>query len=384
MPIAKRRITRLGGAICALLMFGAMHVARADECFDCSDPLHPRNQYTPVGSDVVVVDTDSFFSEATEVVTPGSTDADFCVARDPREVDLSPTKHIYVPRQLALRELAGKDGCAGTIPTDNAGRTSWEQLLGQIDLRIDPWYRTFKGTYNGVVGYWLVVGVVRSSAEFRGPVVSLPFPENLVDYSGFNTLDVKDGLLTCVNTLDQRPVTLSGNVTAFGEPANVEGNRMIMDTAQCDGNGAASRRSTHVFKMRLDGRYLSEAINIVNELSGLYLTINQAGRCVNSASQSAIASMRNLVGATALAILRRQWDTAVADCEQIARLAHDDVNFDGCGDHANYEGALMSRALICSFTVFDRFKHRDPNTWETYFIPSDLDVPVLLSDGETE
>jgi len=316
MPTKKRRIGMLESAMCIMLIFGATHAAQASTCGidddGCLDDLHPRGLSTGPGTNVTVVNIDSFKSVASEVVVPGSTDADFCVAPDPREIDLSPTRHSYVPRQLALRELAGKGSCTGPIPTDSAGRTTWEQLLAQIDLRIDPWYRTFQGEFEGVAGYWVVVGVVRSTAQFRGPVVSQPVPEQLVDYSGFYALN-DDNQLPCDTPLEQRPMTLSGTVPAFGEPANITGNRMIVDTAQCEGPYASiTRRSTHVYAMRLDGRYLDEMINVVTQLSGLTRTINQAGRCVNSASQSAIAEMRRRVGTAATSILRRQWDAAVA------------------------------------------------------------------------
>ena len=79
----------------------------------------------------------------------------------------------YTPRKLALIELAGKGSCTGPLPFDSSlGALTWESLLAQIDLKIEPWYRSLKGDFTlpgqttPTRGYWLVIGVVRSSASF--------------------------------------------------------------------------------------------------------------------------------------------------------------------------------------------------------------------------
>jgi hypothetical protein len=191
-----------------------------------SDATGLRDEPTPTGEDVSVVDIDIFEQVASEVIVAGTTDADFCVAPDIRQIEQANGKERYISRNLALSELSGLGSCQGLLVPEETD--TWEDLLSKIDLEIAPWYRSYKGEFDGDMGYWFVIGVVRTSAEYDGPVVVVGFPEEVIDFDGFA------GEPECNEDLDMRPLDLGGAVTAFGEFANVESNRMIVETAQCN------------------------------------------------------------------------------------------------------------------------------------------------------
>lgn len=345
------------------------------------DATHVRNNPTPVGTNVPVINLTAFQEIATEVVTAGNTDADFCVARDVRETTRY-GRPFYVVRPLNLSEVAGTGSCTGNIPPNTvAGNQygTWADLLHATALQIPPWFRTFYGTFQGTPGYWFVVGVVRSDAEYSGPVVVAPSPEKLITFQPGDLKTDGSGELECNTTRDKRPLSLGGTVAAFGDFMNVEGGRMIMESVQCDGTTSMTRRTTHAYAMRLDGQILAEAFNLELQFVGLNQTLNQAYSCLNSAERTSIAPMRSDLLGAQIAVLFGHWSDAIAKLEGIAAIAKS-ASFASCGPTTNYKGGFMSRAESSAFTVWDRFQHPVPGTsWAIYPVPAALGIPLVFT-----
>lgn len=325
-----------------------------------------RDVPTPTGEDITVLDIGAFQQVAAAVIVAGSTDADFCVAPDTREIVQNNGKGRYISRPLPLAELSGLGSCKGLLVPEETD--TWEDLLSQIDLVIAPWYRSFEGDFEGESGtesgHWFVIGVVRTSAEYEGPVAVVGFPETLIDF----TPD-----LECSNSnLAMRPLDLGGAVAAFGEFTNIEGKRLIVETAQCNRSSGLTRRTTHVFPVRLDGNARVERINVQWQLNGIEDTLTEISGCINETTP--ITSMQLELATARAAFAQGRFDDAIGDLEEIARIAKD-ADFTSCPIAANYSGNLMSRGLTGAFTIWDRFLHAD--SWEIYLIPFDLDVPVL-------
>jgi hypothetical protein len=326
---------------------------------------------TPTGDDVPVVNLPNVFEQtAAQVVVAGTTDVDICVAPDIRERAARGRgrgqQSGYVPRHLRVSDLSGLGSCGD---------------LSAVDLVIPSWYRGYPGKFpmdeTGQDGVWLVIAVIKTTAEFDGPVVVTPFAESLVDYAGVvNPADA------CGTDLEWRPLSLGGAVEAFGDFPNVEGNVMIKETAQCNRSVSMTRRTTHVYPVRADRTPADERVNIGRQITGLSRTLNETAQCISTPeAANGVSLMQSGLNTARRAILRRSYEDAVEALEQIARDAKFNADdFAGCPIEANYKGNVMSRALSASFSVFDRRLHPDPNEWEIYLIPDDLDVPILKSD----
>jgi hypothetical protein len=345
------------------------------------DQTRIRNVPTPRGNNVPVIELNVLEQVTSRVVVAGTTNADVCAAPDPREVVRRNGQTQFKQQYLDVSALSGKGTCVD----------EFAELLNQIDLRVSPWYRGYPGWLdlddddirdNGEVAVWLVVAVIRTTSQADGPVVVLPAPEALVDYAGqpydpsFKTASAP-GQTACSFPLAWRPMSLGGAVPAFGDFPNAEGNRMLMETAQCDGPASMTRRTTHVYPLRLDAKSNEEHINLQWQLNGIGDTVLQAyDACLIPPVE--LSTIQSLLDAARPARAQARWDDLIALLEEIARTAKA-TNFDDCPAGSNFKGNFMSRALSAAFTVWDRFLHPIPGTWAEYLIPADLEVPVLNS-----
>jgi len=316
---------------------------------------------TPVGTDIPVVNIPNFFTQVADVVVAGTTSADFCVGLDPRET-IKKGKPKFKQRYLNVSELSFTGSCGD---------------LSAIDLRVAPWFRGYPGKFptdeTGEEGVWLVVAAIQSTAQYIGPVEVDTFPEALINFSD---LGVTPNPPKCNAELPWREMTLGGAVPAFGDFANAEGTRTIPETARCNRGRSLTRRTTHVYPVRLDGKSNQERINIQWQLSGLTQTLAEASDCADVDSLPGIGLIQASLNALHPATAQKRYAEAQALFEEIARDAKfNSNNFSGCPIEANYTGNFMSRGLVGAFTIWDRFLHPDEGAgWEIYTVPPDLGV----------
>ena len=345
------------------------------------DQTRIRNVRTPAGLNVPVLELNVLKQTSSRIILSGTTNADVCAAPDPREVKKK-GKAQFVQRYLDVSELAGTGTCVD----------EFADLLRQIDLRVSPWYRGYPGRIDldedsivdpGEEAVWLVVSVIRTTSESDGPVVVLPASDTIVDYSG-QTYDPNfklasaPGMTACANELAWRPMSLGGANAAFGDFPNAEGNRMIMETAQCDGPASMTRRTTHVYPLRLDAKSNDEHINLQWQLNGIEDTILQAySLCASPPAE--LSTLQSYIDAARPAKAQKRWDDFILLLEEVARTAKATNFVDNCPAGSNFKGNFMSRGLEAAFTAWDRFLHPDPSTWAEYLVPADLEVPLLNS-----
>ncbi len=337
---------------------------------------------TPIGIDVPVVNLPGFFEQtAAAVVQAGTTSANFCVAPDVRERTTASGRERFVRRFLALSEFSGLGTCTGPTIVDDPDSETWEELLAQIDLLIPPWYRAYKGEFtlpddlSPTEDYWIVLAVVRTSAEYDGTLTVVNFPEGVIDYTN-QPVAFTPG---CDRDLEYRSLDLAGTVAAFNEFPNVEDKRMIVETAQCNRGRSLTRRTTHAYPLRLDTRvsFVGEFVNIARQFAGIQGTLNEASSCVDS---TLIQSMQRSLRRAQRQYFRRRYARAEESLEQIARLAQDSsMGFMLCPIEANYRGNFIARGITAAFTIHDRFQN--PDTFEKYFLPADILVPGLDNEG---
>jgi len=333
---------------------------------------------TPEGEDVPVLSIIALEQVAAEVAVQGTTSANICVGRDARwtTVEGGP---VFNARVLAISELSGTGSCTGLLVP--GGTETWENdLFPFIDLTVGPQFRSYPGAFNVpgtgvVVDYWLVLAVVRSDAEFNGVLAVETIPEDLIDYSGI------DPALTpgCDRAPDQKTVDVAGTLAAFGEFPNVEGNVVIVETAQCNRPRGLTRRTTHIYPMRIQdyGETNADLANIASQIAGIAATLNEAAACANPAL---IAAMADFLDAAETAFEARQYAHAQVLAEELARLAKESVSgFDNCPVAANYRGNFMARGLTLAFTFHDRFEHAED--FEVYLVPLDLEIPLLRASS---
>lgn len=336
------------------------------------EQLTLENIPAPTGDNVPIVNVPNFFvGQATRVVQAGTTSAMFCVAPDPREVTkyfgFYGKKPYFIARDLHVSELSNTGSCGD---------------LFDIDLEIPRWFRGYPGIFpadgSGEKGVWLIVAVVNSSAEFDGPIAIEPAPESLIDYTDPSATQFGP---ECDGPLAWRPLSLGGAVAALGEFPNVEGTAMIPESSQCNRARSLTRRTTHVYPVRLDGRpHVEEHINLQSQLDGIRDTITEAFTCADFASQPVLGLLQSSLDTARDKIAWKRYIDAIHALEQIARDASFNSNdFSGCPVAANYKGNFMSRALAAAFTVWDRYLHRDLHGWDIYLVPADLQIPLLAS-----
>jgi hypothetical protein len=193
---------------------------------------------------------------------------------------------------------------------------------------IAPWYRSYIGRYGDEEGPWITLSVVRSRAQFKGVLAGV-LEASLIDYEGYRAP-------ACNAAPAWRVLDLGGPNSALDEWPNAEGDRMIVQTAQCNAPGTLARRTIHAFPMRLE---LKQAF---------------------------------------VAFARRRWSDAIARYEAIAFLASDPAFCVECPTDANFPGNIVARPVTAGFTIHDRFLHRD--SYEVYLVPAGLDIPLLRCD----
>ncbi len=158
---------------------------------------------------------------------------------------------------------------------------------------------------------------------------------------------------------------------------------MIAETVLCNSGRSLSRRTAHVYPVRLDASAREERIHIEWQFVGIKETIKEVeSDCMLSMGAGiGLINIKSLVFSAHEAFAEGRYDVAVTDLEQIAREAKTNSdNFDGCptDPNRNYVGNFMSRGLIAAFTIFDRFIHPlstgEGGNWVVYPVPADLDV----------
>ena len=337
---------------------------------------------TPVGEDVPVVQVTEFFEMvATEVVIPGTTSAFFCVGRDRRYTIDRYYSTEFTFRSLGLSELAGSGSCRG--PVVEGEPETWEELLARIDLRIPALYRsyhsefTIPGDLKPTAHFWIVVAVVKTTAEFDGVNSVINFPEALLDFGNTPMAETPD----CDRNLLFRQLELGGPVAAFDEFPSVDGRNMTLTTGQCNRSRGMTRRTTHAYPLRLGAEYWRwdavEEESINTQFSGIGSTLDEAASC---ADPVLIADMRASLQAAEGAFFGhpQRLDDAEEHLEEIARSAMNSTDF-GSGDgffhcpvEANYHGTFFQRGVSAAFTVHDRWQHWD--SFVKYLLPADFDV----------
>ncbi len=358
----------------------------------CEPPTALDNEPTPEGFDVPVVQLDQFQMTAANVITAGFTSADFCIAPDPREVKSGATWR-YTARTLRLSELANRGTCKG----DTSDGGTWAQTLAVTGLEVAPWFRTFLGKpkigpvgVKGVEAPWIVVAIIRTSAEYRGAVGVSPLAEKLIDYSYIaGALSPEKQELQCDAPLNRRPLSLGGTVAAFEDVMNVEDERMILETGQCDGGVGLTRRTTHIFPVRLDNTLYSERSNAMTQLDGIARTLTRAESQCSFVDPTKIATLRGYLNAARAGVTQGTntgYDNAVTQLHLFATYTNSSGTFDNCANEANYLGTFVVRSINAAFTVFDRLRHPLPDTtpgpsgpnWVIYFPPAELNLPLIL------
>jgi hypothetical protein len=217
------------------------------------------------------------------------------------------------------------------------------------------------------------LAVVRTEAEIIGVAAVETIPEDLIDYSNTTPAETPG----CDRDPDYRTVDVAGTVGEFGEVRNVEGEGMIVETAQCNRARSMTRRTTHLYPMRIQsfGQIDAEQVNVTALHAGIRGTLTEASAC---ADPTLIASMQLALQDAETAFAAGQFALAQLHAEQLARFAKETVDgFDMCPIPANDRGNIMARALTLAFTYHDRFENA--STYELYLVPADLEVPLLAS-----
>jgi len=374
-----------------------------------------RDIPTPVG-DGTIFDIPTIEQEGL-VVQSGLTNVDVCVAPDPREgfiiqgqgrqfkgkgkgsekgkgvgnnnSDPKVTR-VFNRKPLSVSSFAGTGTCTGPLPDvapDDPYQT-WEDLLAEIDLSYPEDYRGYVGRVDltpetagdeedWVEAVWFMVVVVRSTAQFAGPVSVVNFPEELINYDqtplGERPVNDVDGLFpACANDRSWRPVDLGGNVMAFDGTVDVEGS-LIPKSVQCNRSWSLTRRTTHVVPGRLEGDVnwsSAEAIendNLESQLAGLQATLMEAGAICSSLDPLLYGDLQSLLNQAESAFADQAYADAVSFLEVFAQVALDEgpsgdipgTGFDSCPIVDNVPGNLVARGLAASFTIFDRFINGD-------------------------
>lgn len=332
------------------------------------------------GTNRKTITVDVFEQVAANVVVGGETDAFFCVVPDTRWRKRKNGSYRFRSRNLKLSSLSGQGTCTGPLVPGEP--ETWESdIFPNLNLTVAAWYRSYKGriTLPGdtepTEGHWFVLGVVRTTAEFDGPVSYVTFPEALIDYSATDPNEIP----ACDTDLAFRNLDIAGAVPAFGDFPNFEGNRMIVQSAQCNRTRSITRRTTHIYPVRYEypkGGSNAELVNLLSQLSGISGTVSEAASC---ADPSLIADIQSSVMSAQMAIMMSNFGDAEQDLEEVARSAQNaedfGTGFAGCDIERNYRGTFVSRGITAAFTVHDRFEH--PNDYQKYFVPADLNIPIL-------
>jgi hypothetical protein len=267
-------------------------------------------------------------------------------------------------------ELEGSGSCIGN---------KWANIFSNINLTVGPQFRSYAGSFDvpevgPITDYWLVLAVVKTGAEYNGVVSVELVPEDLIDYSGMDEMQTPG----CERSPDWRTVDVGGTVAAFGEVQNVEGEAMIVETAQCNSPRGLTRRTTHVYPMRMQdfGETNVDLAHIAAQIAGITGTLAQAALCVDQ--EGLIGDLEDALAAAQAAFGDANYAHAQVSAEEFSRLAKEAVDgFDLCPLAANYRGNLMARGLTLAFTFHDRYEHPELEDFEIYLVPFDLDIPLL-------
>lgn len=363
--------------------------------------LTVRNIFNPLGPGTIF---DTLVSEQEgNTSVSGLTSMDACFGLDPREpiivegdgripagqggaggADNNPgSPQVFNKRDLNVAELSGTGNCTGAFEIPDDTYDSWEELLADVNLVIPSYNRGFVGKYdftdNGiddpVQGVWIMVVVVRSTADYDGPVSRVVF-NNLIDYSDTPAAERP----YCANNVKYRPVDLGGTVPAFGDWPNVEGNQVIQEIVECNIGYILGRRTVHIAPMRIASPGNSMTVENTNMnlmFTGLQGTIFEANSCTNPAL---ISAMQTKLDAAKSAFAAQNYLAARTRLEEGASFANNDdgydtggpVGFNSCPVGTNYRGGFVARFIAAAFNVHDRFLNRE--TFVLYDLPAEFDA----------
>lgn len=373
-----------------------------------------RDLPVPTGTDGTIFNIATVSQEGL-VLEGGIVNVDVCVAPDQREgfiirgegrqfkgkgkaigldTEEAEVVRVFNRKPLAVSSLAGTGTCTGLLPNvapDDPYQT-WEDLLAVIDLTYPEDYRGFVGRVDltpetsddeedWVEAVWFMVVVVRSEANFGGPVSVVNRPEALINFDqtpeGQRPVDYPASTETafsgraCENPLSYRPIDLAGNILAFDGTVDVE-DSLIPKTVQCNRSWSLTRRTTHVVPGRLEGDVnwssveAIEAANVESQLTGLQATLAEAGAiCTALTFPDLLDQLQFFLNQADSSYANADYADAVTFLEAFAQLALDagpsgDIPGNGfatCPPVDNVSGNLVARSLAASFTIFDRIIH---------------------------
>ena len=266
-----------------------------------------------------------------------------CVFRDIREDE---DGH----RDLWLTEVVGVNG-TGTCVGDY-----WENFIAEHpNLTIGAMFKSFEGAFEGEPGHWVQLVDTSFTGAFHGPVVTTSFAEDVIDFP----ITPPDLELPCAVGLSFRPLTL-----AFDNPATGLANNR---TIRCNRPESMTRRTIQTMPLRLAGfPLLDELANLYAQTAAALRAVDEAKECAND--DQPIENIRLLVLEGKAKLLLGHFDTAISLFQQ-AQIYSFFLDVTPCDPGANLIGELAATTGALAFTAFDRAKHFDPNTWETYFPP---------------
>ena len=175
-----------------------------------------------------------------------------------------------------------------------------------------------------------------------------------------------------------RPIDIGAPVAAFDEVTNWEGNIVIPESVQCNRSWGMTRRTTHIFPVRIDypgQNTLLEKLNVLDQFAGIDGTLNEASACANS---DLIDALQTSLDNAEQFVTDDNFGAAVTELEQLAIDADSDdlfnsggvTGFNDCPAAQNYRGNFVSRGLTAAFTVFDRLVN--PLSFVLYELPEEL------------
>lgn len=345
-----------GGLIAKFVYFSVEEVSLEEELILEDVPI-------ATGSNVSFVNVPAVFkSVAANVVVPGTTTAQFCVGRDPRVIRHR-GRTRFVARWFNVSEMSHTGSCGD---------------LSHIDQFVAPWFRGYEGKFpadGGEPGIWFVVANIDTQgAIFAGPIVSEPAADKVIDYTDAR---VSRYAPECNARLSQRSLSLGG------DPDNVEERQMIVDTAQCNAPRSMTRRTTHLYPVRIASNPFIENLNLQLQLVGIGKSIAEARLvCGDPDAGEVLIEMWGSLIRTQFALLFRRRSEAIEHLEAIALAANVPNALMGCPAEANYPGVFIGRSVTAAFTIWDRFLHPfEGGSWDIYRVPAELGLPLLTSDA---
>ena len=335
-----------------------------------------RGGSTGEGEQVTIVDVDAVDIAATNIVEPGIFDLDICVGKDRRWKRVG-DRDVFVPRLLFPIELHGTGSCTGQLEEASSPELpafeTWQQILSAVKDPIPARYMSYKGVFEGEVGYWFQVTAFRSNATFEGANAVETGEESLIDFSGSGVpMSQTPG---CDRPIDFRERLLGTTVAAFGE--FTDGQPIQGDvTIQCNQKRGIVRGTFLVGPARYVSNALTEVVNIVAQADGVRQMLSHARSCINDGSRNVL---RGHLENGLRALVAHDYEGAIEDFEAGA-FATQATDFGACDPHANFEGWGVAGFLQLAYSTHDRLLH--PGAFVVYEPPADLNLPALINSED--